>query len=133
MSFGPRADKFNISNNHGHRQKWDFCVCLKSKTPCICRFSPSSFSPRLFLNIREFGAKKYFTDHHIRNVINGFRGSVLVCKMHDCFKLYSISIILLLKNNLFNICSGISKIWMILWMVYTWYEKLWKYKTNRWK
>ena len=34
------------------------------------------------------------------------------------FKLSSISIILLLKNNLPNICSKISKIRMNLWMVY---------------
>ena len=35
------------------------------------------------------------------------------------FKLYSTSIILLLKNNFTNICSKISKIGMNLWMVYT--------------
>ena len=34
-------------------------------------------------------------------------------------KLYCISIIVLLKNNLTNICSKISKIGMNLWMVYT--------------
>ena len=33
------------------------CVCLKSKTLCIYRFSPSS-SPRLLQNIGEFGGKK---------------------------------------------------------------------------
>ena len=33
------------------------CVCLKSKTLCIYRFSPSS-SPRLLQNIGEFRGKK---------------------------------------------------------------------------
>ena len=39
----------------------------------------------------------------------------------DCIyllKLYDKSIIVLLKNVLVNICSEISKIWWILWMVY---------------
>ena len=44
-----------------------YCVCLKSKPLCICRFSPSSSSPRLLRNIGEFGAKKYFTNNHTRN------------------------------------------------------------------
>ena len=34
-------------------------------------------------------------------------------------KLHSISIILLVENNLVNICSEITKIWMNLWMIYT--------------
>ena len=34
-------------------------------------------------------------------------------------KLYYKSIIILLANVLANICSEISKIWLILWMVYT--------------
>ena len=34
------------------------------------------------------------------------------------FKLYSISIILLLKNNLINICSKIGKTEINLWIVY---------------
>ena len=55
----PRSEKFNIVNNdHGHTQKCDFCDSL---------------------------GKTNFTDHHTLNTINGFRDSVLVCKMHDCY------------------------------------------------
>ena len=35
------------------------------------------------------------------------------------FKLYYKLIIILLTNNLTNICSEISKTWLVLWMVYT--------------
>ena len=47
------------------------------------------------------------------------------CIYHDLylFKLYGISIILLLTNSLANICSEISEIWLNLWMVYTWILK----------
>ena len=48
-----------------------FCVCLKSKTPCICRISPSS-SSRHLQNIGEFGVKKYFTGHQTINIIELF-------------------------------------------------------------
>ena len=41
------------------------------------------YSPRLLRNIREFGEKEYFTDHHTPNMINGFRDSFLVHKMQD--------------------------------------------------
>ena len=47
----------------------DNCVCLESITPCNCLavcFLPSS---RLFENIGEFGAKKYFTEHRTANAI----------------------------------------------------------------
>ena len=47
-----------------------FCVCLKSKTVCVCRFSPSSSSfLRLIRDIGEFGAKHYFTDHRTANQV----------------------------------------------------------------
>ena len=50
-----------------------YCVCLKSKTLCSCQFSLSSlFSPWLFRNICEFGAKKYFADHRTANTIQLF-------------------------------------------------------------
>ena len=151
MSVGPSSEKFNIvSNDHGRTQKCDFCVS-------VC--------------------KTIFTDHHILDTIRGFRDSVLVCKMKDCYitistnfayfnsfpssdasdcmvrlyenkplqnafkriqhyiyllKLYSISIILLLKNNLTNICSKISKIRMNLWLVCTWNMKS-SGKYERWE
>ena len=62
-----------------------YCVCLKSKTLCIYLFSPFSSSSRLLQNIEEFGANKYFTDHHTPNAITDFRDSVPVRKMHDCY------------------------------------------------
>ena len=59
-------------------------VCLKNKTLCIWRFSPFSSSfPRFLRSIGEFGAKKYFTDHHTPNTIHDFRDSFPVRKMHD--------------------------------------------------
>ena len=38
--------------------------------------------------------KSNFTDHRTPDTINGFRDSVLVCKMHDCYftEKYNISI-----------------------------------------
>ena len=54
------AEEFNIvSNDHGRTQKCNFCVS-------VC--------------------KTNFTDHHTPNIMNGFRDSVLVCKMHDRYK-----------------------------------------------
>ena len=134
--------------------------------------------------LREFGARKYFTDHCTPNSKHGFGDSVLVCKILDCycrirkkfapchslhsndandyngivwkwnlhenkplqnsfkriqhciqlFKLYSISIILFLKNNLTNICCKISKIGMNIWMVYICnMNNSGKYSTKGWE
>ena len=59
MSVGPRSGKFNIvSNNPGRTQKCDFSVS-------VC--------------------KTNFLDYHTPDTIHGFRDSVLVCKMHDCY------------------------------------------------
>ena len=59
MSVGSRSEKFNIvSNDHGRTRKCYFCVS-------VC--------------------KTNFTDHHTPDTINGFRDSVLVCKMHNCY------------------------------------------------
>ena len=59
LSVGPPSKKFNIvSNDHGRTQKCDFCVSV---------------------------GKTNFTDYHTPDTINGFRDSVLVCKMHDCY------------------------------------------------
>ena len=33
----------------------------------------------------EFGAGKYFTDHHTPYTIQDLRDSILVCKIHDCY------------------------------------------------
>ena len=39
MSVDHHAEKIRIiSNDHGHTQKCNFCVCLKSKTLCICGY-----------------------------------------------------------------------------------------------
>ena len=65
-------------------------------------------------------------------VIAVIRLSVWKQTTSKCFvyllKLYSTSIILLLKNNLTNICSKTSKIEMNLLLngLYLQYEKLWK-------
>ena len=57
---------------------------------------------------------------------NAFKG------IYHLFKLYSISIILLLENNLTNICSKMSKIGMNLWMIYTYNLKS-SGKYKRWE
>ena len=33
----------------------------------------------------EFGAGKYFTDHHTPYTIHDLRDSILVCQIHDCY------------------------------------------------
>ena len=59
VSVEHRLEKFNIvSNDHGCMQQCDFCVS-------VC--------------------KTNFTDHQTPGTIHGFRDSVLVCKMHDCY------------------------------------------------
>ena len=59
MPVSPRSEKFNIVNNdHGRTQKSDFLVSV---------------------------GKTNFTDHHTPDAIKGFRDSVLVCKMHNCY------------------------------------------------
>ena len=133
MSVGLCSEKFNIvSKDYGHTQKCGFCVSV---------------------------GKTNFTGYHTPDTINGFRDSILVCKMHDChctirknfqhFHSFSSGLLikqqgkglqwvgyvktnhfkmllnvfntrytyLLLKNNLTNICSKISKIGMNLWMM----------------
>ena len=139
MSVGSRSEKFNIvSSDHERTQKCGFCAS-------VC--------------------KTNLINYHTPDTINGFRDSVLVCKMHDCYctvrksfghfhsspssdasyfngytiwmktnhfkmllSVFSttythsdcILIIVLLKNNLTNICSKISKIGIMnLWMIYT--------------
>ena len=59
VSVGPPSEKFNIiSNDHWRTQKCNFCGSV---------------------------GKTNFTEHDIPDTINGFRDSVLVCKMHDCY------------------------------------------------
>ena len=59
MSVGPRSEKFIVvSSDHGRTQNSDFCFSV---------------------------GKTNFIDHHTPDTINGFRDSVLVCKMHDCY------------------------------------------------
>ena len=163
---------------------WDFplsissciyCVCVKRITLCNCLCSSSScFSASIIPNIREFGAKNYFTDQQTANTIHNFRDSVPVLNMYHCYwdvqkfeqlsypsdneakgqnsalmqnnplqqfsnnsncpyllKLFNRSIILLLGNVLGNICSEISKIWLIFsWFILaTW--KSWR-KLKSW-
>ena len=59
----PRSEKFNIiSNDHGRVQKCNFCVL-------VC--------------------KTNFADHHTPDTINGFRDSVLLCKMQTATVRYA--------------------------------------------
>ena len=59
MYVGLHLEKLNIvSNDHGRTQKSDFSVSV---------------------------GKNNFTDHHTPDTMNGFRESVLVCKIHDCY------------------------------------------------
>ena len=68
-----------------------YCVCVKRITlcNCLCSSSSPSRSSRDFAsvirNIGKFGAKNYFTDHRTANAIYGFRDSVPVLKIHDCY------------------------------------------------
>ena len=58
---------------------------------CLCFSSPSSLSSfsrdfaSLIWNIEKFEAKNYFTDQQTANTIYGFRNSVPVLKIHDCY------------------------------------------------
>ena len=74
----------------------------------------------------KFWSLKYRTVVKIRKTLSKFP-TVLshfrqFSNTSDCInllKLYATSVIILLGNVLVNICSEISKIWLILWMVYT--------------
>ena len=61
-----------------------FCICVKCIMLYNCLCSSSSFCASVIWNIREFGAKNYFTDHQTYNTIHGFRDSVLVLKLYNC-------------------------------------------------
>ena len=67
---------------------WLYCVCVKRITLCNCLRSSSPSSrdfASVIRNIGKFGAKNYFTDHRTANTIYGFRDSVPVLKIHDCY------------------------------------------------
>ena len=80
----------NLNVNVANRRPWkyadlyaDFCVCVKRITLCNCVCSSSSFSSSrdsasVIRNIREFGAKNYFTDHRRANTMHGFTAAVPV-------------------------------------------------------
>ena len=67
-----------------------YCVCVKCIMLCnyLCSSSPSSshYFASIILNIEKFEAKNYFTDHQTGNAIYSFRDSVLVLKIHDCYR-----------------------------------------------
>ena len=89
MPVGPHSEKFNIvSNDHGLSQKCDFFVSI---------------------------GETNFTDHHTPATINGFRHSVLVCKMHDCccticknFEHFHLQCLDYMKTNHFKMLLNIS-------------------------
>ena len=61
---------------------------------------------------------RLFGNKPLQNAFKRIQHYIYLCK------LYSISIILLLKNNLTNICSRTSKVGMNFWIVYTCNMKL---------
>ena len=75
VSVGPPSEKFNMVNNdHWRTLKCNFCGSV---------------------------GKTNFTEHDMPDAINGFRDSVLVCKLHDCYctlRKNSFSSSLLIKN-----------------------------------
>ena len=88
----------------------------------------------------KFWSLKYRTVFKIRKTLSKFP-TVLshfrqFSNTSDCInllKLYATSVIILLGNVLVNICSEISKIWLILWMVYTCNVKGYEYTLHRWR
>ena len=136
MSVGRRLEMFNIvSNNHGRTQKCDFCVSV-CKAKITDHHTPAR---RHGLTDSVLVCKMHDCYCTIRNNFERFH-SLLSTDASDCnyqtsylyeskplqnafestqyyiylFKLYSTSIILVLKNNLTSICSKISKIEMNL-------------------
>ena len=141
LSVGPRSEQFNIvSNNHGRMQKCKFWVSIGKtnftdhRTPytindvkdsvLVCKMHDCYCTIRKhFEHFHSFSSGP----HHqamqsiamVRLYENKPLQNTFKCIQHYIylFKLYRISIIVLLKNNLPNICSKISKIGMNLWMV----------------
>ena len=68
----------------------------------------------------------YMKTKHFKMFLNVFSASYIYL-----FKLFSISIVLLLKNNLTNICSKISKIGVNFEWFDLQYEKLWNVYERR--
>ena len=79
-----------VSLYRNHFSNLPYCVCMKRITLCNCLGSSSPSSSRDFasviLNITKFKEKDYFTDHWTSNTIFGFRDSVPVLKIHDCYR-----------------------------------------------
>ena len=125
MSVGPYSEKFNIvSNNHGRTQKCDFCVLVcktnftDHHTPdpihglrdsvsvckmhdCYCTIRKNIESISIPNECKRLQLD-YMKSNHFKMLLNVFSTNIYL------FKLYSISIILFLKNNLTNICSKIN-------------------------
>ena len=141
MSVGPLSKKFNIvSNNHGRTQRCDFYASIGKinftdhhtpyaindfKDPVVvCKMHDCYRTIRK--NLEHFHS---FSSCHqamqaiamVRLIYEKKAVQNVFKRIYHCIyllKLYNISVILLLKNNLTNICSKISKIGMNLWMVY---------------
>ena len=136
------------------------CIyCVKCITLCNCLWYSSCccFSASIIRNIREFRAKNYFTDHQTVNTIHGIASShsypsdnkartVCWCKQPTSNSFQTLQTVYTYSNCtidqwiycwkinvLANICSEISKIWLILWMVYTCIVKGYECTLHRWR
>ena len=81
--------KIDISSRNKVDIENHYCVCVKHTTLCNCLCSSSSppssrFFASLIVDIEEFRAKKYFTDHQTANttqlfapIKKNFFGSIL--------------------------------------------------------
>ena len=130
MSVDSCLEKFNVvSNDHGRTQKCNFCVSF-FKTDFTDHHTPDTINGCWdsvlvckildgYCTIRKNFEHPSIPCHHAiygnKPLQNPFK---LIKHYIYLFKLYSISIILRLKNNLVNICSKISNTEMNLWMVY---------------
>ena len=149
----PCLEQFNIViSDHGHTQKCDFCVSVCKAnftdhhtpdtrhgfsivltmvleirfwsvkcTPVTVRYAKNEHPIPSQQRCKRLQRLDYMKTNHFKMLLNLFSTTYL-------FKLYSVCIILLLKNNLTNICSKIIKPEMN--GLYLQHEKLWK--DERW-
>ena len=121
MSVGPCLEKFNIvSSGHGRSQRCNFCVSF-FKTNFTDHHTPDTINGlkdsvlvckmldgycTILKNFEDPSIpchQAIYGNKPLRNAFKRIKHYIYL------FKLYSISIIILLKNNLTNICSKISK------------------------
>ena len=154
MSVSPRSEKFNmVSNDHGRKQKCDFCVplfktnftdhhkpdiiymvletwfrsvkCMTVTVRCT-KISSISIPSHNVSQCKRLQWLDYMETNHFKMLLNLFSTTYAysVCIVYQLFDL--------LKNKLTNIFSKICKIGMNLWMVHTCYVKS-SEKYERWE